>query len=241
MLAIFSKELNSYLNSLIAYLVIVLFLVLTGLVIWVFPATNILDYGFAEMDSFFQLTPYILLFLIPAITMRSFSEEYKTGTIELLFTKPLTSQSIVSGKFAAAWLLVFIAVLPTVVYYFIISYLGNPEGNIDTAAVIGSYFGLILLAGVFVAVGLAISALTDNQIVAFLLTAFVCYFWFDGIHQLSQLLTGSTAYWLDYIGLQFHYESLSRGVIDSRNIIFLLSDIIILLVSTKWLINQKKK
>lgn len=241
MLAILTKELNSFLNSLIAYIVIVLFLVLTGLVLWVFPSTNILDYGFAEMDSFFQLTPFVLLFLIPAITMRSFSEEFKTGTIELLFTKPISSLNIVAGKYTASWLLVIIAIIPTIVYYYIISYLGNPQGNIDTAQVIGSYFGLILLSGVFVAVGLCISALTENQIVAFLISGFACYFWFDGIHQLSGLFTGSSGYWVDYFSLHYHYQSLSRGVIDSRNVLFIVSAIILLILLTKFILNQKKK
>jgi ABC-2 type transport system permease protein len=241
MLAIFSKELNSYLNSLIAYIVIVLFLVLTGLVLWVFPSTNILDYGFAEMDSFFQFTPFVLLFLIPAITMRSFSEEFKTGTIELLFTKPVSALDIINGKFFASWLLVFVAIVPTVVYYFIISYLGNPTGNVDTARVIGSYFGLVLLAGVFVSIGLCISSLTENQIVAFLIAAFACYFWFDGIHQLSELFTGGSGYWLDYFSLYFHYESLSRGLIDSRNVLFLVTVIVLILLLTQFILNQRKK
>jgi ABC-2 type transport system permease protein len=241
MLAIFIKELNGYLNSLIAYIVIVLFLVLTGLVLWVFPSTNILDYGFAEMDSFFQLTPYILLFLIPAITMRSFSEEFKSGTIELLFTKPISSINIVSGKYAASVLLVMLAIFPTIVYYYIISFLGNPSGNIDTAQVIGSYMGLILLAAVFVALGLCISALTDNQIIAFLVSGFTCYFLFDGIHQLAGLFTGSLGYWVDYFSLHYHYQSLSRGVIDSRNVLFMVTSIILLLLLTKNLLNHKKK
>lgn len=241
MLAILFKELSSFLNSLIAYIVIVLFLVLTGLVLWIFPSTNILDYGFAEMDSFFQLTPFILIFLIPAITMRSFSEEFKTGTIELLFTKPIAVFHILLGKYTASWLLVLIAIIPTVVYYFIISYLGNPPGNIDTARVLGSYFGLVLLSGVFVAVGLCISALTENQIVAFLLSGFVCYIWFDGIHQLSELFSGGLGFWIDYFSLHYHYQSLSRGVIDSRNILFMISAIILLLSLGQFILNQKKK
>lgn len=241
MLAILYKELNAFLNSLIAYIVIVLFLVLTGLVLWIFPSTNILDYGFAELDSFFQLTPFILIFLVPAITMRSFSEEFKTGTIELLLTKPIAVFHIIFGKYVASWLLVLIAIAPTVVYYYITSYLGNPAGNIDTARVIGSYFGLALLSGVFVAVGLCISTTTENQIVAFLLSGFVCYFWFDGVHQLADIFTGGIGYWLDYFSLYYHYQSLSRGVLDSRNLIFMVSAIVLLLLLSQYILNQKKK
>ncbi|WP_341227491.1 gliding motility-associated ABC transporter permease subunit GldF [uncultured Arcticibacterium sp.] len=223
MISIFRKELNGYLNSLIAYIVIVLFLIFTGLILWVFPDSNILDYGYAEMGSFFSLTPFILAILVPAITMRTFSEEYKTGTIEFLMTKPLSRLAIVLGKFLAAWVLIILAILPTLVYYFSISNLGSPQGNIDTGAVMGSYFGLILLAGVFTAIGLAISSFTENQVIAFIIGAFICYFFYDGIHQLSQLLKGTAQYLVDFISLQFHYSSLGRGLIDSRNVIYLCS------------------
>ncbi|UBM59822.1 gliding motility-associated ABC transporter permease subunit GldF [Marinilongibacter aquaticus] len=241
MFIIFKKEFNAYLHSLVAYLVIVLFLVLTGLVLWVFPESNVLDYGYAEMGSFFQLTPFILLMLVPAITMRSFSEEFKTGTIEFLLTKPLTSFQLIWGKFSAAWLLVFLAILPTLTYYFSISSLGNPVGNIDTAAVFGSYFGLLLLAAVFTALGLWASSLTANQIVAFLLSAFLCYFLFDGLHQIASLFKGKTQFYIDYLSLQFHYTELSRGVIDSRNVIYLLSFTVLVILLTKSSIERRKK
>ncbi|WP_304234663.1 gliding motility-associated ABC transporter permease subunit GldF [Jiulongibacter sediminis] len=241
MFPIFKKELNGYLNSLIAYLVIVLFLVFTGLVLWVFPDSNILDYGFAEMNSFFSLTPFILLMLVPAITMRSFSEEFKTGTIEFLLTKPLTTFQVFGGKFLAAWLLIILAILPTVVYYFSISSLGNPEGNIDTGSVIGSYFGLFLLAGTFTAVGIFASSLSQNQVVAFISGAFLCYFLFDGIHQLSSLFRGVTQYFTDYLSIYFHYESLSRGVLDSRNIIYLVSLIVLMGALTIFVLHKKRR
>jgi len=239
MFQIFRKELNGYLNSLIAYIVIVLFLVLTGLVLWVFPDSNILDYQYAEMGSFFNLTPFILLILVPAITMRSFSEEYKTGTIEFLKTKPLSPLDIVLGKFLAAWFLIILAILPTVVYYFSISNLGSPQGNIDTGAVIGSYFGLILLAGAFTAIGIIISSLTDNQVIAFILGTFVCYFMYDGVHQLSQLFKGTFQYYTDFISLQFHYTSLGRGVLDSRNLIYLSSVGALMIYLTQAILKRK--
>jgi ABC-2 type transport system permease protein len=241
MLSIFKKEFNGYLNSLIAYVVIVLFLILTGLILWVFPDSNILDYGFAEMGSFFSLTPFIFLFLIPAITMRSFSEEFKTGTIEFLLTKPLTLIELILGKFLAAWLLSALAIVPTIIYYFSISNLGNPVGNIDTGSVMGSYFGLILLAGVFTAIGITVSSFTSNQVIAFIASAFICYFLYDGIHQLSQLFKGTAAYLIDLLSIESHYTSLGRGVIDSRNIIFLTSLIAISILITRNRLNISKK
>ncbi len=241
MLAIFSKELNNYLNSLIAYIVISLFLIFTGLVLWVFPDTNILDYGYAEMNTFFSMTPYILIFIVPAITMRLLAEEYKSGTIEFLLTKPLTTQSLVGGKFLGAWLVIFLAIIPTVFYYYSIKNIGNPIGNIDTGAVIGSYFGLILLAGVFTAIGLFSSSLTDNQVIAFISGAFLCYFLYDGLHQLSGIFSGQVAYFVDYLSLQNHYNSLGRGVLDTRNLIYLVSASFLFLFFAAFQINRKRK
>ncbi len=241
MASIFKKEFNGYLNSLIAYIVIVLFLILTALVLWVFPDSNVLDYGFAEMNSFFSLTPFVLLILIPAITMRSFAEEFKTGTMEFLLTKPVSLYALIGGKFFASWLLIFLAVLPTLVYYFSIRAIGNPVGNIDTAAVIGSYFGLVLLAGVFTAIGITISAFTSNQVVAFIGSTFSCYFLYDGVHQLSQLFRGVTAYSIDFLSIQFHYSSLSRGVIDSRNVIYLVSLALLVLFFTQKRLTVNRK
>ncbi len=240
MLAILKKELNGYLNSLIAYLVIVLFLIFTGLVLWVFPDSNILDYGFAEMGSFFELSPFILLMLVPAITMRTFSEEFKTGTFEFLISKPVSQIEIIAGKFLAAWLLISLAILPTLVYYFSISSLGNPVGNIDTGSVIGSYFGLLLLAGVFTSIGIFSSSLTANQVVSFIISAFLCYLFFDGIHQLSNIFRGLTQYFIDYISIQFHYSSLGRGVLDTRNILYLLSFGFIMLLLTHLNLGRKR-
>lgn len=241
MISIFRKEFNGYLNSLIAYIVIVLFLILTGLVLWVFPDTNILDYGYAEMGSFFNLTPYILLILIPAITMRSFAEESKSGTLEFLLTKPISLKSLIGGKFLAAWVLAILAILPTLVYYFSIRSIGNPTGNIDTGAVTGSYFGLIFLAGVFTAIGIAMSSFTSNQVVAFIGSAFLCYFLYDGIHQISQLFRGVLAYVIDFLSIQFHYSSLGRGVIDTRNVIYLSSLAILALFITQKSLTANRK
>ena len=240
MIAIFRKELNSFLNSLVAYIVIGVFLVIVGLFTWFFDS-NILDYGYADLTNFFQLTPFIFIFLIPAITMRSFSEEFKTGTIELLFTKPLTNWQIILGKFFATFLLIIVALLPTLLYYYSIYQLGNPKGNIDSAAVLGSYLGLLLLGGVFASIGLWASSMTDNQIVAFIIGAVLCYFLYDGVNQFANIFNGTTQYFINYLGLSYHYDSLGRGLIDSRNVLFLVSIIFLMLFLTKLQLTAKKK
>lgn len=239
MLAIFRKELNSFLNSLVAYIVIGVFLVLVGLFTWFFDS-NVLDYGYADLNNFFQLTPFIFVFLIPAITMRSFSEEFKSGTIELLFTKPLTDWQIILGKFLATFLLIFVALLPTLLYYYSVYQLGSPKGNIDSAAVFGSYLGLLLLGGVFASIGLWASSMTDNQIIAFIIGAIFCYFLYDGINQFANIFNGTTQYIINYLGLSYHYNSLGRGLIDSRNVLFLASIIFLMLYLTKLRLAAKK-
>ncbi len=239
MLVIFRKELNSFLNSLVAYIVIGVFLVVAGLFTWFFNG-NILDFGYADLNNFFQLTPYIFIFLIPAITMRSFSEEYKSGTIELLFTKPLTEWQIVLGKFLATFTLIAVALLPTLLYYYSVYQLGSTKGNIDSAAVAGSYLGLLLLGATFGSVGVWASSSTDNQIVAFIAGASASYFLYDGIHQLSNVFGGTTQFAINFFSLSYHYEALGRGLIDSRNIISLLSIIFLFLLLTKQNLSSKK-
>ncbi|MBA4850035.1 gliding motility-associated ABC transporter permease subunit GldF [Emticicia sp. BO119] len=239
MLTIFRKELNSFLNSLVAYIVIGVFLVLAGLFTWVFEG-NVLDYGYADLNIFFQLAPYIFIFLIPSITMRLFSEEFKSGTIELLFTKPLSDWQIITGKFLAAFVLIMVAILPTFVYYYSVIELGNPKGNVDTSAIIGSYVGLFFLGGVFASIGLWASSLTDNQVVAFIIGAVSCFILYDGLHQLALLFNGPTQFLIDYIGLSYHYESIGRGLIDSRTIVYFLSVIILMLYLTKIRVSLKK-
>ena len=239
MLTVFRKELNSFLNSLVAYIVIGVFLVIVGLFTWFFDS-NVLDYGYADLNNFFQLTPFIFIFLIPAITMRSFSEEFRSGTIELLFTKPLSDWQIIFGKFLAVFLLILLALLPTLLYYYAIYQLGNPKGNIDSAAVFGSYLGLLLLGGVFAAIGLWASSMTDNQIVAFIVGAVLCYFLYDGINQFANVFDGTTQYFINYFGLSYHYEALGRGLIDSRNVLFMISMIFLMLFLTKLKLAAKK-
>lgn len=241
MFIIFKKEVSTFFNSLIAYIVIGVFLLLTGLMFWLYPDTNILDYGYAEMDAFFQIAPYILLFFVPAVTMRMLSEEIKSGTIELLFTKPLSVWDIVFGKFLSCVFIIVLALLPTLIYYFSIYKLGNPVGNVDSASVFGSYFGLVLLASVYAAVGIFMSSLTKNQVVAFLLAAVCSYILFVGIEQFSALFSGSIQFFLSYLGLSFHYNSIGKGIVDSRDVIYFVSVSVFFLLLTLLSLNTIRK
>jgi ABC-2 type transport system permease protein len=240
MQTIFFKELKVFFNSLIAYLVISVFLFLAGLFFWLYPDTNIIDYGFADMGSFFSICPYVFLFLIPAICMKMFSEEYRLGTFELLFTKPLSTLDVVLGKYLACLSIVFLALLPTFIYVVSLYFLGNPVGNIDLSATFGSYLGLLFLASAFVSIGIFCSALTQNQIVAFIASAILCYFFYDGISQIGSLITGNIGYWIEYLGIAYHFEAISRGVLDTRDLIYYLSFTAIFLLLATLVINKKR-
>lgn len=239
MLSVFRKEFTGFLNSLIAYIVIVVFLTGIGLLMWVFPDTSVLDYGYADMDTLFSMGPYVFIFLVPAITMKSFAEERKLGTLELLFTRPLTPWSIVLGKFFACLLLVVIALVPTLIYYFSVYSLGNPVGNIDSAGVAGSYLGLALLGGVFCSIGILASAITPNQIVAFITAAFLCFIFYIGFDS-TAALPGAEPFSLaiKQIGILYHYESMSKGLIDSRDLIYFFSTSGFMLLLCKILISR---
>ncbi|HTK20883.1 MAG TPA: gliding motility-associated ABC transporter substrate-binding protein GldG [Mucilaginibacter sp.] len=217
MYSILKKEITSYLSSLVAYVTIGVFLLVLGLFLWVFPDSSILDYGYATLDSLFNTAPYLFMFLIPAITMRSLAEERKEGTFELLLTRPLTDGQIVLGKFFACVLLVLFALIPTLVYYYSVYTLGNPQGNVDTGAVIGSYIGLFLLGSGFAAIGLFASSVSKNQIIAFTIAVFLSYFFYSGFDSLSSLLSLQNL-GLQNIGITAHYESVSRGVLDTRDL-----------------------
>jgi ABC-2 type transport system permease protein len=239
MIQVFKKELNNFLNSLIAYVVIGVFLTSMGLMMWVFTDTAVLDYGFADMDTLFSLGPYVFIFLVPAITMKSFAEEKKMGTMELLLTKPLSDWSIVMGKFLATFALVMFAIAPSLIYYYSIYKLGNPVGNIDSAGVAGSYVGLMFLSIVFCSIGLFASSLTTNQIVSFILAAFLSFIVYTGFDSLSSL-SGSSALLIKQFGILYHYESLSRGVIDSRSVIYFVSVAGLILLGTKTVISSRQ-
>lgn len=241
MISILKKEIHEFLDSLIAYVVIGIFLVGMGLLMWVFPETNVLDYGYASMETVFSLAPYVFMFLVPAITMKSFAEEKRTGTIELLYTLPFKEIDIVGGKFLAGFFLVLFSILPTLVYYFSLSYLGNPVGNIDTAGIIGSYIGLILLGGIFTSIGIMASALTGNQIVSFILAAFLCFFFYSGFDSLASINVWSeTSAFIREIGILAHYEVLSKGLIDFSEVIYLMSLSVLFLYVTKLVLNFQK-
>lgn len=238
---IFWKETRSFLSSLMAYLVIGAFLTGIGLFVWIFPNTNVLQYGFADLETLFALAPYVLMFLVPAITMRSFAEEKKTGTIELLMTRPIHDWQIILGKFLAALFLVTFAILPSLVYYFSIYMLGNPIGNIDSAGTFGSYIGLLLLAGVFCATGIFASSLTDNQVVSFVIACFLCFILFDGIGLLANLNdTNIVTYWLLQIGIQYHYDFVRKGLLDARDLVYFISLMTLMLGLTKLVLDSRK-
>ena len=232
MFPILKKEFNSFFASPIAYLVIGVFLVINGLFLWVFKDDlNILNAGFADLNSFFLLAPWILLFLIPAITMKSFADEIHSGTIETLQTKPITDWQIVLGKFSASLLLVCIALTPTLTYVYTIVQLGNPIGNLDIGSTLGSYIGLLLLAATYTAIGLFTSSVSKNQIIAFILGICITFFLFYGFDAIASLF--SNAYTVQLFGIYEHFKSIGRGVIDTRDVSYFLTVTAFFLVLTK--------
>ena len=238
MFAILKKEFNSFFASPIAYLVIGVFLLINGLFLWVFKDDfNILNAGFADLNSFFFLAPWVFLFLIPAITMKSFADEFSNGTIELLKTKPISDWKIVFGKFWASLLLVFIALIPTLTYAYTIYQLANPVGDIDFGSIIGSYIGLLFLAATYTSIGLFTSTLSKNQIVAFILGVMITFFLFYGFDAISISLGNELI--IKKMGINEHFKSISRGVIDTRDIIYFLSVTVFFLFITKTRLNNE--
>ncbi|MCU0430131.1 MAG: gliding motility-associated ABC transporter permease subunit GldF [Cytophagaceae bacterium] len=238
---IYLKEIRSFLNSLIAYLVMMVFLTFIGLYMWVFPGTNVLEVAYADMENLFSFGPIAYLLLIPAITMKTFAEEKKDGTIELLLTKPITDLQLIGGKYLAALSLVGLALVPTWVYYFSIYQLGTPTGNIDTPAVWSSYLGLFLLGAVFTSIGIFCSSFSQNQIISFLCALVLCYVLYDGFAQASSLSgLRNVRDVIAYLGLGYHYQALSKGMIDSRNVFHFLSVIFLMLSLTKLVIGSRK-
>lgn len=225
MIALFRKEITAFFTSPIGYLAIGLFLVASGLFLWVFEgAFNIPNSGFASLAPFFELAPWIFTFLIPAITMRSISDEAKDGTLELLLTKPITTWQLVVGKYAGVLFLLLFALLPTLLYVWAIYDLGNPIGNLDVGATIGSYIGLLLLGATYAAIGLYTSALSNNQIVAFITAVCLCFFLYYGLEGIAQYnALGIADSYLSQIGIKRHYNSISRGVVDTRDLIYFIS------------------
>ncbi len=239
MLSIFKKELNSFFSSLIGYMAIIVFLLVAGLFMWVFD-NNILDYGYANLDKFFLFAPWIMLFLLPAITMRSFSDEYRSGTIEILSTLPLKARDIILGKYLAAFVLVIFSILPTLLYVFTIAQLS--KGDIDTGGIIGSFVGLLFLCGAYTAVGLFCSSLTANQVIAFIIAVMANFILYAGFESVSRMdfLSGGADYIISQIGMQFHYNSISRGLLDTRDLVYFLSLIALFILATAFSVDRRK-
>ena len=242
MFTLLKKEIRSFLSSLIGYITIVVFLLVMGLFLWVLQTdSNIIDNGYSNIDGLFILAPWVFLFLIPAITMRSFADEKKAGTIELLLTRPLTDLQIITAKYLAGFILVLFSLLPTLIYYYSVHKLGNPIGNIDTGGMWGSYIGLLFLGGAFVSIGIFASAITDNQVVSFILALFLCFFFYTGFDFISSFsLFGKIDNIILALGINHHYGSMSRGVIDTRDVIYFLTLIAIFIFSTRTVLESRK-
>lgn len=242
MLAVYLKELNAFFSSVIGYLAMIVFLLVVGLFVWIFPDTSVLEYGYATLEGLFTTAPWVFLFLIPAITMRSFSEELNSGTFELLSTRPLTEWGIVLGKYFAALTLVAVALLPTIVYYISVYQLGSPVGNIDTGATNGSYIGLLLLGSAFVSIGIFASSITNSQIVAFVLAVFLCFVFYMAFDFLSRLdlFYAKIDDVVESIGINAHYASISKGVLDTRDVIYFASFNAVFLMLTHLSIQSRK-
>ena len=242
MFGIFKKEINAFFSNKSGIIIILIYLLTNGAFLWVFSSNfNILDSGFTQMDGLFSISPFLFLIFIPALTMHLFADEYKDGTIEVLQTSPLSYTKLILSKYFSGLTIVCLAIIPTVVYYFSLSKLSETIGNIDTAGIIGSYIGLLLLSSVFVAIGVFASSVSKNQITSFVLALFISAFFYFGWELItSEISNGKIHIIFSYVGMNSHYNSLSRGVIDSRDIIYFLSLNIIFLQLTNYSISRKK-
>jgi len=242
MYALFKKEINGFLNSLIGYIVIIVFLVVIGLFLWVVPLQfNILDFGYASIDGLFILAPFVFLFLIPAITMRSFADERKSGTLELLMTQPLTDLQVILAKYFAGVVLVIFSLVPTLIYFISVYRLGLPVGNLDMGGMWGSYIGLLFLGSTFVAIGIFASSVSDNQIVSFIIAVFFCAFFYIGFELFyTFIISGKIGLAIQSIGINTHYSSISRGVIDTRDLIYFISISVFFILLTKISLESRK-
>lgn len=243
MRSIFTKEINSFFSSIVGYVAIMVFLIACGLFIWIMPDSSILsdDYGYASLERYFEMAPWFLMLLIPAVTMRSFADEFRGGTIEWLSTKPLSEMDIIAGKYLASVALIIFAIIPTLVYIYTVSNLSAIPNSLDTGGIAGSYIGLLFLAASFAAIGVFCSSLTNNQVVSFLISLFACYLLYSGFESLSKLssFVGGIDYYLSMIGMSFHYNSISRGVVDTRDVLYFLSVIALFLSLTRLSLNRR--
>ena len=242
MFAIFTKELKDFFSSLTGYISAIVFLLIIGLIMWVIPGDlNVLDSGYATLDSLFSIAPWVFLFLVPAVTMRTFSEEKRSGTIELILTRPISDTQMVLGKFFASVVLVLIILIPALLFYMSVYLLGNPVGNIDTGGTWGSFIGLFFLASAYAAVGIFTSSLTDNQIVSFILSMLLCFLLYTGLESLALLDAFSgIKYFLVSLSISEHYSSMSRGVIDTRDVVYFVVLSALFLIFTRTKLESRK-
>jgi ABC-2 type transport system permease protein len=242
MWTLFNKEIRGFFSSLTGYVVIAVFLLLTGLFMWVIPGQfNVIQNGYATLDALFAIAPWVFLFLVPAITMRMISEEKRTGTLDLLQTRPVSELQIVFAKFLASWALVLLSILPTLVYFWSVARMGSPPGNIDTGGTWGSYIGLLFLGGIYAAIGVFASSLTGNQIVAFIIAVFASFLMYMGFEFFSGLAgSGRTGYFISRLGIGAHYNSISRGVIDSRDLLYFLGTMGVFIMGTRTVLQSNK-
>lgn len=242
MWAQYLKEIRGFFSSVTGFMVIIVFSLLNSSFMWVFKGdNNVLESGYASLDSLFSLAPWLFLFLVPAVTMRMFAEEKKSGTLELLYTRPLTEWHIVFSKFLAAWTLILIAIIPTLVYFISIYLLGAPVGNIDIGGVWGSYIGLLLLGGIYACVGIFSSSITDNQIVAFIIAVLLSFLFYVGFDLISTVfIHGQMAHFVERAGIDFHYQSMSRGVLDSRDLLYFVGLGFVMLYATRFELIRRK-
>ncbi|MBT4340386.1 MAG: gliding motility-associated ABC transporter permease subunit GldF [Bacteroidetes bacterium] len=241
MFAIYLKEINNFFSSIIAYVVIIVFLVANGVFLWLLPESNIFDFGYASLDQLFELAPWVFMFLVPAITMRSFAEERKSGTLEIILSKPVSDIQIILGKYFANLSLVLFALLPSLIYFFSVYQMASPVGNMDIGGTWGSYLGLFFLGAVYVSIGLLASSLSDNQIISFILALFICFFFYSLLDMLRGLLLISPIDpFLEYLSINTHYISMSRGVIDSRDMIYFISFSALFLFLSRLIMEKRK-
>ena len=242
MLTVFRKEISTFFSTLTGYVVIMVFLVANSLFMWIFKGNlNILEMGHANLDTLFIMAPWIFLFLVPAITMRMFAEERRSGTLELLLTQPLPEIQIVLAKYFASLVLILFSLLPTLVYFYSVFRLGSPPGNLDSGGIWGSYVGLFFLAAVYASAGIFISAMTDNQIISFIVAVVICFFLYTGFDLITSMdLFGSLDSLLLKLGINEHYKSIRRGVVDTRDLVYFLSVICIFLVGTRIILQSRK-
>ena len=242
MYALFRKEISEFFSTLTGYIVIAVFLITNSLFMWIFPGElNVIDSGYASIETLFIIAPWVFLFLVPAVTMRTFADEKKSGTMELLFTRPISDLQIILAKFLAGLVLVLLALIPCLVYFLSVYLLGNPVGNIDTGGTWGSFIGLFFLAAIYVAIGVFSSSTTDNQVIAFILAVLISFILFIGFDYISSISIFNTIdQFILTLGINEHYGSMSRGVLDSRDMVYYLLVISLFILLTKIVIQSRK-